>query len=159
MAGPIANTFDIFNNIPILTSVDIKTIIPKYNSGIYQNIGEENDIISSLDKSYFVAANGSIISVPPGNYNNCTFNLNTFKKYKIINTLFINVRTMVFEIEDVRNGNIFILKLQQIISENKLSGLREALIQHIIYETTKYTDHFDCPYSAKVHQVFILNIE
>lgn len=43
--------------------------------------------------------------------------------------------------------------------DNTLEIVKETVIQHIIYETTKHRNHNDCPYTAEIHGIFKINLD
>jgi hypothetical protein len=80
------------------------------------------------------------------------------KHYRINNALTPNsAYGRMFKITG-DDGNDYILKVcrtdTDVLKKNVVS---EALIQHIIYESTKKGNHYDCPYAMKIISMFKLN--
>jgi len=59
----------------------------------------------------------------------------------------------LFNITDTA-GNEYILKMQG----NNDDMLREIIVQHILFESTKFKNHVDCPYVPQIFAVFIANV-
>jgi hypothetical protein len=62
----------------------------------------------------------------------------------------------------IKKGNQeYVLKLQPDIpgAQSKEKNVIEGLIQHIVYESTKERNHFDCAYAPKMYGIFIMDIQ
>ena len=52
-------------------------------------------------------------------------------------------------------GNKYILKIIRLRPTLKIDAIKEAIIQHIIFESTKLNNHIDCVYVSPICGVFL----
>jgi hypothetical protein len=81
-------------------------------------------------------------------------------KYRIVKALPVN--SSYGRMFIIRDGNDveYVLKVCKAKTDiDKHNVISEFLIQHIIYETTKNNNHYDCPYTMKIHKAFKLNFK
>lgn len=63
----------------------------------------------------------------------------------------------LYKIKDAEDRE-YCCKIQDISFENPLEKqLGEAVIQHILYETTKHKNHYDCPYAPQLIHIYRLS--
>ncbi len=94
--------------------------------------------------------------------NNATvFGINGKQNYVIKQSLDVtSAYGRMFIVQNINNNKNYILKVCRIGGETtKESVVSEMLIQHIIYESTKYQNHSDCIYAMKIHEIIRLKFK
>ena len=83
-------------------------------------------------------------------------NSNVRVKYNILNEISRGAYGVVYRISDPLDNTIYCCKVQNYGSGTAgIKILKEAIVQHIIYETSKNNDHYDCIYTPKVYKVYM----
>jgi hypothetical protein len=160
-SGPKLEKYD--NPIPKLSfPFDLRSI------GINKKISKLNDIlgVNSADISRIKGVTGSNgIGVPYYVGKTISFS-STFPNFQIINYV-----GKIQDMYDTQNSDFYqgryvgsvTPKLMKIIpirnTRNINKILCEAIIQYIIFESTKYNNHYDCPYTFQLNQVAFENNE
>lgn len=142
--------------LPALTEVDITSLIG--TPYIFRNIPGSIDAIAGQLKriTLRVPILSRIASLQTYRGSTFTFEGN---RYRIVDIL--GDPSAYGTLFKIKNGNQeYVLKIQKampgMLTEQK--NIIEGLIQHIVYESTKDRNHFDCAYAPKIYGIFKMDI-